>query len=89
MKLEPISKMRLRAHGGVADRLKMLTYCRVCSAFEPPRACPETLSHIFEMGSGIMSCKQFTKHGLIILISFSKVKVQEYTEDRAQKTDDR
>jgi hypothetical protein len=39
-RLEPISKMHLSAHGGVAERLKMLTYYRVCSAFEPPRALP-------------------------------------------------
>jgi len=39
-KLEPISKMRLRPHGGVAGRLKMLTYCRVCCAFSPPRVLP-------------------------------------------------
>jgi hypothetical protein len=36
--LERISKMRLSPHGGVAGRLKMLTYYRVCSAFSPPRA---------------------------------------------------
>jgi hypothetical protein len=30
--------MRLTPHGGVASRLKMLTYYRVCSAFSPPRA---------------------------------------------------
>jgi LAO/AO transport system kinase len=34
---DPIS---LCAHGGVACRLKMLTYCRVCCAFSPPRALP-------------------------------------------------
>ncbi|MGD9279441.1 MAG: hypothetical protein PVF60_01045, partial [Desulfobacterales bacterium] len=37
---EPISKTRLSAHGCVAARLKMLTYYRVCSAFEPNRALP-------------------------------------------------
>ena len=31
LNLAAISKMRLRAHGGVANRLKMLTYYRVCS----------------------------------------------------------
>jgi hypothetical protein len=39
-KLEAISKMRLRAHGGVANRIKMLTYYRVCSASDPIRALP-------------------------------------------------
>ena len=38
--LELISKKRLSAHGCVAVRLKMLTYYRVCSAFEPNRALP-------------------------------------------------
>jgi hypothetical protein len=38
--LEPISKMRLSAHGGVANRFKMLTYLRVCSAFESVCALP-------------------------------------------------
>ena len=38
IRLDVISKMRLSAHGGVAGRLKMLTYLRVCSAFSPPRA---------------------------------------------------
>jgi hypothetical protein len=36
--VEAISKMHLSAHGCVADRLKMLTYYRVCSAFSPNRA---------------------------------------------------
>jgi hypothetical protein len=36
--LQAISKMRLSPHGGVACRLKMLTYCRVCYAFSLPRA---------------------------------------------------
>ena len=39
--LEPISKMGLSPHGGVADRLKMLTYSRVCCAFSLPAPCPE------------------------------------------------
>jgi hypothetical protein len=34
--LEPISKIRLRPHGGAADRLKM---CRACCRFSPPRVC--------------------------------------------------
>jgi hypothetical protein len=38
--LEPISKMRLRTQGGVAGWFKMLTYYRVCSAFDPTRALP-------------------------------------------------
>ena len=39
-KLEPISKRRLSVHGGVATRFKMLTYYRVCSAFESVCALP-------------------------------------------------
>ncbi len=38
--VEAISKMRLSAHGCVADRLKMLTYYRVCSALSPTCALP-------------------------------------------------
>ena len=59
--LESISKMRLSAHAGVANRFKMLTCYRVCSAFESICALPWTLIHIFEMdsrshvGSGIRS----------------------------------
>ena len=37
---EAISKMRLGVQCCVAGRLKMLTYYRVCSAFDPPRALP-------------------------------------------------
>jgi uncharacterized protein YprB with RNaseH-like and TPR domain len=33
-------KRRLLSDGGVASRLKMLTYYRVCCAFSPPRALP-------------------------------------------------
>jgi hypothetical protein len=33
-------KKNLSAHGGVAKRLKMLTYCRGCSVFSPFRALP-------------------------------------------------
>jgi len=39
--------MRLSAHGGVALRFKMLTYWRVCSAFEPaPRLAMNPESHL-------------------------------------------
>ena len=40
IKPEPISKMRLSVHGGVANQFKMLTYYRVCSAFESGCALP-------------------------------------------------
>ena len=40
--------MHLTPNGCVANRFKMLEYCRVCSAFDSVCACPWTLPAIFE-----------------------------------------
>jgi hypothetical protein len=39
--LQAISKTRLRPHGGVASRLKMLTYYVYAALFRRPAPCPE------------------------------------------------
>jgi hypothetical protein len=41
-------KNNLSAHGGVANRFKILTYYRVCSAFSPLRA-PDDKFGIFDL----------------------------------------
>jgi hypothetical protein len=54
--LEPISKMRLRAHGGVANRLKMLTYYRICSEQRLlSRSAPYPDEHIYLLNQDVKS----------------------------------
>jgi hypothetical protein len=38
--LEAVLKFNLMPDGGIASQLKMLTCCRVCTAFSPGRALP-------------------------------------------------